>query len=360
MKINRIQARAVMAPLRRPPKTARGEIPQAPLVLIDLYTDDGEVGRAYVFTFTKSMLAPTIGCVNALAEMIVGDTLAPLELAAKLHQRLTLIDTPGLVGIALAGIDMAAWDALAKAQNLPLVQLLGGEIKPVRAYNSCGLWIQPIERLADEAEELLAAGDFSAVKLRLGRANVNDDLAAVRQVKARIGDDVHLMSDFNQSLHLNKALLRSQALDDEGLYWIEEPIRHDNYAGCAKIAAAVKTPIQIGENFLNTFEMQKAISAQAADYHMPDVQRIGGVTGWLRAAALAHAHDIDMSSHLFPEISRHLLAVTPTCHWLEYMDWADAVLAEPVRIENGYATIPDQPGVGIAWDEDAVKKYLVD
>lgn len=360
MNVTQVHARAVMVPLKRPPRSASGEIPQAPLVLVDLQTDSGVVGCAYLFTFTRAMLAPTVGCVNALGDMIRGDALAPLEIEAKLRQRLTLIDTPGLVGLALAGIDMAAWDAHAKAMGLPLVQALGGQIKPVPAYNSCGLWIQEPERLGDEVEALLAEGDFKAAKVRIGRRDFAGDLAAVRQVKARIGDDVCLMSDFNQSLTINEAILRGRALDDEGLYWIEEPIRHDNYAGCAQIASEVKTPIQIGENLLNPSEMQKAIAARAADYYMPDVQRIGGVTGWLRAAALAHTHGLDMSSHLFPEISCHLLAVTPTCHWLEYMDWADAILTEPVRIEAGHAVIPDRPGCGMAWDEGAVKRYLVE
>lgn len=360
MKITRVHARPVMVPLKRPPRAASGEIPQAPLVLIDLETDAGVVGCAYVFTFTRAMLAPTVGCIHALGEMIHGDALVPLEIEAKIRTRLTLLDTPGLVGLALAGIDMAAWDAHAKAQELPLVCALGGQIKPVRAYNSCGLWIDAPERVADEVEALLAEGDFQALKIRIGRPDFAEDLEAVRQVKARIGDAVCLMSDFNQSLSLNEAILRGRALDSEGLYWIEEPIRHDNYTGCAKIASEVKTPIQIGENLLNPQEMQKAIAAQAADYYMPDVQRIGGVTGWLRAAALAHVHGLDMSSHLFPEISSHLLAVTPTCHWLEYMDWADAILAEPIQIESGHAVIPDRPGCGLVWNEAAVKQYLVE
>ncbi len=213
--------------------------------------------------------------------------------------------------------------------------------------------------LADEASQLLAEGNHSALKLRIGRPNFKDDLAAVRNVKKRIGDDILLMTDFNQSLTVNEAVYRGRALDDEGLYWIEEPVRHDNYAGCAKIAAEVKTPIQIGENLLNTFEFQKAIDAKAAEYYMPDVQRIGGVTGWLRAAALAHAHNLDMSSHLFPEFSSHLLAVTPTCHFLEYVDWASGILQQPFEVKNGQVIIPDVPGVGITWNEDAVKKYLL-
>ena len=142
------------------------------------------------------------------------------------------------------------------------------------------------------------------------------------------------MCDFNQRLTVNEAIQRGRVLDDEGLYWIEEPVRHDDYEGYARIAAEVQTPIQTGENLVDTFEMADAIAARSLDFVMPDVQRIGGVTGWLRAAALAHAHGIEMSSHLFPEFSVHLLVVTPTCHWLEYMDWAAPVLQEPLRVKE--------------------------
>ncbi len=191
----------------------------------------------------------------------------------------------------------------------------------------------------------------------MGRDDLAQDLAAVRAVKRRIGDRATLMCDFNQRLTVNEALHRARALDGEGLYWIEEPVRHDDYEGCAAVAAAVATPIQIGENLVDTFEMARAIALRSLDFVMPDVQRIGGVTGWLRAAALAHAHGIEMSSHLFPEFSVHLLGVTPTGHWLEYMDWATPVLRHPLTVENGLARIPDRPGAGIEWDEEAVARY---
>ncbi len=359
LKIKNIRARAVQAPLKRPPRSASGEIPNAALVLIDIETNEGVTGSSYVFAFMRSMLKPTVAMVEAMAEMINGDAVVPFEIEAKLRKRMTLQDSHGIAGQVIAGIDMAAWDAFAKGLGVPLVRALGGEVRPVRAYNSCGLWIKDPALLADEASQLLAEGNHGALKLRIGRPNFKDDLAAVRNVKKRIGDDILLMTDFNQSLTVNEAVYRGRALDDEGLYWIEEPVRHDNYAGCAKIAAEVKTPIQIGENLLNTFEFQKAIDAKAAEYYMPDVQRIGGVTGWLRAAALAHAHNLDMSSHLFPEFSAHLLAVTPTCHWLEYMDWANSILQQPFEVKNGQVVIPDVPGVGMTWNEDAVKKYLL-
>jgi mandelate racemase len=357
--IRNVRARPVLVPFGRPLVSASGAMPHCALVLIDLETDQGVTGRAYVFAFMPWTLAPITSSVIGLAEMIKGDALAPLEIDAKLRKRLTLFGTPGIAGIALAGIDMCAWDALAQAAGVPLVKLLGGEIRPVRAYNSNGLWIQPPEKVADEAEQLVAEGNFSAVKLRVGRDDAQHDLAAARAVKKRLGDKIHVMSDFNQRLTVNEAILRGRMLDDEGLYWIEEPTRHDDYAGYARICAELRTPIQTGENLLSSFDLVEAIAADSLDYVMPDIQRIGGVTGWLRAAALAHAHGIEMSSHLFPEYSRHLLAVTPTCHWLEYVDWATPVLAEPTQVKDGNVLIPDRPGVGIVWNEEAVKRFEV-
>jgi mandelate racemase len=357
--IRNIRARPVLVPFKRPPVSASGTIPGATLVLIDLETEAGIIGRSYVFGFAPWTLKPIVGCLEGLAAMIKGDACAPLELEAKLRRQVKLLDSPGLVGIALSGLDMAAWDALAQAQGVPLVKLLGGHPRPVRAYNSCGLWIQPVDKLADEAEQLAADGGFSAVKLRIGRDDPARDLAAVRTVKKRVGERITVMSDFNQRLSVNEAILRGRLLDDEGLYWIEEPVRHDDYEGYARICAELQTPIQTGENLANTYEMTQAIALASLDYVMPDVQRIGGVTGWLRAAALAHAHGIEMSSHLFPEFSCHLLAVTPTCHWLEYMDWAAPVLEQPFEVKEGHVAIPDRAGVGITWDEAAVKRYLL-
>ncbi len=355
-RITGLRARPVLVPFRRPPVSASGGIPNAALVLFDLDTDAGVTGRSYVFGFSAWTLASIVACARGLFDMIKGDPLAPFDLEAKLRRQLALLDSPGLVGLALAGLDMAAWDALAQARGVPLVTLLGGAPRSIPAYNSTGLWIQPVDTLADEAEALLAEG-FTAVKLRVGRDDFHADLAAVRAVKQRIGDRVTLMCDFNQRLTVNEAVRRARALDGEGLHWIEEPVRHDDYEGYARIAAEAATPIQTGENLVDTFEMARAIALRSLDFVMPDVQRIGGVTGWLRAAALAHAHGIEMSSHLFPEFSVHLLGVTPTCHWLEFMDWAAPIVREPLRAKDGFVHIPDRPGAGIQWDEAAVTRY---
>jgi mandelate racemase len=198
------------------------------------------------------------------------------------------------------------------------------------------------------------------VKLRVGRPNAGDDIEALRMVKTAIGPGVKLMVDFNQALSVAEAVRRGRMIDDEGgVLWIEEPVRADDFAGNARVAREVATPIQIGENFMGPEQMAQALAAGACDYVMPDAERIGGVTGWMRAAALAQGAGVEMSSHLFPEVSCHLMAATPTAHWLEYVDWADAVLAEPLRVKDGHVMVPDAPGIGLKWDEKAVKQYQV-
>jgi mandelate racemase len=357
MKLKSIRARAVASPMKRPLATSTGAISVAPLLLLDLQTDGDIVGRSYLFGIGRQNLKPIAALVEAMAEMLEGDAVVPFEIEKKLRAKHTLLGVHNIVLFAMSGIDMAAWDALSQAHGVPLVRLLGGAPRPVPAYNSKGLGIMPVKGLAKEAEQLVKEG-FSAVKLRLGRAEARDDLDALRAVKKAIGPKVTLMVDFNQGLTVAQALERGRMIDAEGgVHWIEEPVRADDFAGNARIAREIATPIQIGENFMGPEQMAQALAARACDYVMPDAQRIGGVTGWMRAVALAQGAGMEMSSHLFPEVSRHLLAVTPTCHWLEYVDWADAVLEEPAQVKDGHVLIPERPGIGMRWDEKAVKKY---
>src|SRR5260370_15955141 len=250
-----LRTRPVLVPIRRPLVSASGASQTAALVLFGLETAEGATGRYYVFGFAPWPLSSIVGCAQGLFAMIKGDPLAPLDLEAKLRGQLTLLDPNGVVGVAQAGRDMAAWDALAQIRGVPLVTLLGGAPRAIRAYNSTGLWIQPVEALADEAEALLGEG-FSAIKLRVGREDLAQDLAAVRAVKKRIGDGATLMCDFNQRLTVNEAIRRARALDGEGLYWIEEPLRHDHYEGYARIAAEGATQTQTGETLIDTSHIQ--------------------------------------------------------------------------------------------------------
>jgi len=357
--ITNLVARPVIVPMARPLHTASGAVEQAALILIDIETNQGFTGRSYLFAFTPPIQKSILALLEGMGAMIAGDVASPWEIERKLRAKHQLLGVHNVVLFAISGIDMAVWDAVSQSVNLPLVKALGGDVKAVAAYNSNGLGIMPVAQLPDEAEQLVAEG-FSAVKLRLGRENPVDDIAAVRAVKGAVGEHVTLMCDFNQGLKVADAIARCRMLDDEGgLLWIEEPVAAENYHGIRKIADATHTAISIGENFMGIEQMKDALRYECCDYVMPDVQRISGVTGWMRAAALADAQQIEMSSHLFPEYSCHLLAVTPTCHWLEYVDWAVPVIREPLRIDTGSVQIPDRPGSGIEWNESAVEKYLV-
>ena len=359
-----LTVRAVRStPVQVPPNfvlgTSMGAFREVPLLLIDLETEEGVTGHSYLFGYFRAALPAASSLVGEVERLVKGSQAKPAELRAKLTQRFTLIGIQGIVRMAMAGFDTACWDALAIASGVPLAKLLGAEPRPIPAYNSCGLGLMNDHgMLADEAEKLLAGG-FRAIKLRLGYPTLAQDIAAVHAVRKRIGNGVKLMVDYNQALSVEEALTRGRALDAEDIFWLEEPIRHDDYAGSAKLACELKVPIQIGENFSLPTAMSVALDAQAGDYVMPDLERIGGVTGWREAAAIAQSRNVKMSSHLFPEVSAHLLAATPTCHFLEYVDWADVLLEEPLAIVDGHAVVPSRPGNGMVWDDSAVERYRI-
>jgi mandelate racemase len=352
-----IDARAILLPLRRPIISKVGRFDAWPMILLDVYTREGVIGRSYLEPYLKDALGSIIALIQTLGATHIGKPIAPLDVFQSSRRSQNLIGYEGITMIAISGIDMAIWDALAKAAGLALTRLLGGTVGPVPAYNSNGLWLSDVSTLAKEAAELTAEGGFTALKLRLGRDDLAADLAAIREVREGAGASVKLMVDFNQGFSLGDALQRCHALDEQGLYWLEEPIAYDNLAGYAQLTRELKTPVQLGENFYGPRELYKAVRCGAGDYVMPDLMRIGGVSGWLRAVPIAAAAGIQVSTHLYPEFSAHLMRATETAHWLEWQDWADPILQEPFAINDGKIEVPERPGAGIEWDEAAVKRY---
>jgi mandelate racemase len=356
MTVRSLTVRAVELVPERPVETAAGALATTPLVLIDLETRDGIVGRSYVRCYTPLALRATARLIDDLSDVVAGAAVNPAALDAALRQRFRLMGLAGLVGIAIAGVEMAAWDACAKARGVPLVELLGGEPRPIPAYAS--LRSMRPGAAAQEAGEAISHG-FTAVKLKVGGGTLAQDLEAIHAVREAIGEQAELMVDYNQSLSVEEALRRVRALDEEGLAWIEEPTRAEDYAGHATIAAAARTPIQLGENWWGPSDMDKSIAANASDHVTLDVMKLGGVQGWLTAAELAARAGLPASSHTFPELSVHLLAVTPTCRWLEYLDHAGPTLTEPIQVVDGLAHPPARPGSGLEWDEEQVARWRV-
>jgi len=201
------------------------------MILIDLLTEEGIVGRSYLEPYTAKAMRYLIPALHDFGDLLKGRGVAPIELHELARKSLHFVGYQGLAVIAVSGLDMAAWDALAKAAGLPLCVLLGGTVGPVKAYNSRGLWLKNPELVAAEATELRDEDGFTGLKLRLGRENARDDLKAIHAVRASVGDACHLMVDFNQGLDFAEALHRGHLIDDLGLDWIEEPIIYDNFDG---------------------------------------------------------------------------------------------------------------------------------
>src|SRR5271156_2533145 len=331
-----------------------------PIILIDLFTEEGVVGRSYLKPYLPKAMKYLIPALLDFGEMLKGRRVSPVDLYETARKSLHFVGYEGLSMIAVAGLDMAAWDALARAAGGPLCGLLRGGAGAVPAYNSNGLWLKPPAEVAREAVELREEGGFRGLKLRLGRERIADDLATIEAVRAAVGSEMSLMVDFNQGLHFGEALERCHAIDDLGLAWIEEPIVYDNLEGYARLAAELKTPLQIGENFYGPRALYTALQMKACDYVMPDFMRIGGVTGWQRAAAIAAAAGIPISTHLYPEVAAHMMRVSETAHWLEWQDWASPILQQPYEVKDGKLHIPDVAGVGLDWDEKAVAAHLAD
>ena len=353
--IRSLRAVPVKVPMTFALGTSAATVRAAPLLLLDLETHEGITGRAYQFCYVSAAARAIMTLVEDVQSAVRDKVVAPSDLWSRLTRRYTLIGVQGIVRMAMSLLDIASWDALAQAAGVSLACHLGASPRLVPAYNSNGLGLMPPAALADEAEKLLEGG-FRAVKLRLGYASLEEDLAAVSAVRKRVPDSVAIMVDYNQALTVPEAMRRGRALDREGVCWIEEPIRHDDFEGCAQLACTLATPIQLGENFSQVYDMQKALDAGACQYVMPDVERIGGVSGWQRASAIAYARGLPMSSHLYPEVSVHLLAATPTAHWLEYVDWLNPLLTEPLRIIEGMAAPPERPGIGLLWNDEMVRR----
>ncbi len=353
--IRSVTARAVVVPLKRPVETALGAFTTGPLVLIDVETDQGVTGRAYIFAYTNLTLKPLVYMVEEIGRELVGKPIAPSDLMAAMDAKFRLLGWQGLIGMAVSGLDMAYWDALGQCANKPVAELLGGTAKPIKAYDSYGV-VDPVRDEKDLRRSLDQG--FAGIKIKGGDGDAANDERVVAGVRTLLGPDIALMIDFNQSLDPAEATRRIERLAPYDLYWIEEPVPQENLLGHAKVRATSPTPIQAGENWWFPRGFAEAIAAGASDFIMPDLMKCGGITGWMRIAGQSEAASIPQSSHLFAEASAHVLAVTPTAHWLEFLDFAGSILANPVEIVDGALTARG-PGLGLEWDEAAVKKYLV-
>ncbi|MCC6179951.1 MAG: mandelate racemase/muconate lactonizing enzyme family protein [Chloroflexi bacterium] len=360
MKIVEVRSRAVSVPLERPILSAVRRNDRIVLVVVDVLTDAGIVGQTYIQAFGVQQARAVQALIAYLGDGLRDeDPILTLRCFQVMDRAINLLGRGGLATFALSALDCALWDIVGKAYGTPLALLLGAAGDRCAAYQSAGLWLlEPGHRLHEEAAHFAAQG-FRGVKMRVGRPNVADDLEAAHQVRGAIGPHQLLLIDANQAWSVDTAITMGRALESVQPFWLEEPVDHDDLDGLAQVAHELSTAIAAGENSYLLAGFRALVEKNACDVLMPDVQRVGGVTGWMRVAALAEAWKLPLSSHLFPEISVHLLAASPTAQLLEYMPWAEPILAEPLVIEAGAVMVPRRPGLGLAFDEAALERYAL-
>jgi len=356
--IHSITIRAVDAPIDPPLRNSLNVISRAPLVIADIQTDQGPCGTAYAFAYSPNALGPLAALTRNIGAGLIGREVAPQRIWDELQNSNRLLGTEGLVTMAISVLDMALWDALAKGAGLPLARLLGGDLTPLPAYGSLRGWGPAM--LAEEGGRAVAQLGVRAVKCKLGALTLAGDLETVRALRKAVGDAVEIMVDYNQGLDRPEALRRGLALQAEDVRWLEEPLHVTDDAGLAWLADQLELPVQGGENWWGVTGMARSLAMRATDLCMPDVMKMGGITGFLRGMALAGAHRVPLSSHIFIEASAHLLSVSPNKQFLEHLDIAGALLREPLQITDGFAAIADRPGLGLAWDEAALQLYAAD
>jgi L-alanine-DL-glutamate epimerase-like enolase superfamily enzyme len=360
MKITRLRTQVVHLPIDPPIITAIfPTISTADCVLVFLETDQGLVGEGLVFSINNQRLTVIHDMIRTLEPMVLGmDPRIGGSLNARAWRELNFLGYQGVSIVGLAAVDNALWDLRGKAAGLNVAHLIGACRPAVPTYASGGLWLSSsIDELQREAEGFLKRG-FKAMKTRVGPTEPEKMVARVRAVREAIGPDIGLMVDANQQMSVKQAIRIGRMMEELNLTWFEEPVICHDHAGEAAIRAALDTPLASGETVYTHRGILGMLQAGAADILMPDLQRMGGPTEFLKAGHLCEAYNIPCASHLFPEMSLALLAALPGGHYLEHMPWFENIYAERIELDQqGRAIVPDRPGWGFSFDPAAVKRF---
>lgn len=356
MTVTSVTSRILAVPHPRPV----GEQATLYHLVVEVATDEGVSGIGPAFTWQSGQTRTVAAMVGALAPQVVGrDPFDTVGCWQRMWDAARFVGHKGVAIFALSAIDTALWDLKARALGLPLARLLGSARRTVPCYASGRLSLAlSRDELVDEARRILDQG-FTAMKMNVGLPSLAEDLRRVEAVRGAIGDGVRLMADANQRWTRLQALEAGRALEPYGLAWLEEPVAADDVEGLALVAQALATPVATGEQEYTKLGFRRLAEAGAADVLMPDLQRSGGVTEWLKIAAIAEAWQMPISSHVFVEPHVHLMASIPNGLILEHMPRWDDLLVEPIRVEAGHAHVPALPGLGVEFKPEVWERYRV-
>ena len=343
--LDRLHVDLATPKLRSPLLTASGTLEVASLVVVEVESRCGAKGQSYLFSPNKELLPAVAHSVSVAFERVKGRSCLPELNTDFLLDTFKLFGGTGILTMAFAAIDMATWDLLGKALKKPLYQLLGGSNERILSYESSGLSIGTVSQVLSQAQDFIAKGN-TRMKVRLGYETIEHEINLIRELRNNFGNGIEIMVDYNQALSVDQAFERCTELDGLELLWIEEPILADMLEVSAELTRAIDTPIQIGENLWSLTEFERALNLRSSKYLMPDVAKIGGATQWLRAAKRAGIHGVKVSSHLYPEISAHLLASINNAHHLEYVDWTKLQFSGHISPSNNNYKLTEKWGVG--------------
>jgi len=360
MKITRLRTQVVHLPIDPPIVTAiLGSIRSADCVLAFLDTDEGLTGEGLVFSINNRRLSVIHEMIRQLEDLVVGlDPRLGGSLNARAWKELNFLGYEGVSIVGLAAVDMAMLDLRGKAAGLNVAHLLGACRAAVPTYASGGLWLgSSIDALQKEARSFVERG-FRAMKTRVGPTDPEAMVARVAAVRDAVGPDIALMVDANQQMSVKQAIRIGRMMEKLNLTWFEEPVICHDHAGEARIRAALDTPIASGETVYTHRGVLTMLQAGSCDVMMPDLQRMGGPSEFLKAGHLCEAFHIPCSSHLFPEMSLGLLASLPGGYYLEHMPWFEKIYRERIELDaDGHAVVPDRPGWGFSFDAEAIRRY---
>jgi L-alanine-DL-glutamate epimerase-like enolase superfamily enzyme len=361
LRITDIRLAAAKLPLSKPLRTAIHDIRTVCCLLLTLDTDSGLLGEGYGFAFDMERLHSTIRFIESLRSLVLGRD--PHDVEAMWTDLFRAFNFHGQAGVAILAanaVDVACWDIVGKAAGRPLYKLFGAHRDRVPVYASGGLWLSSnLQELALEAREFLSQG-FRAMKLRLGSARWQEDVARVEAVRDAIGPEVALMVDANQGLDPTRAIRLGRALERFDLVWFEEPLPTWDDAGNAELARALDVPIASGETEYTRYGIRRMAEARAADIFMPDLQRMGGYTEMRKAVHYLAANDLRVAPHIFTEHSLHVVASAANGIYAEHMPWFAPLFREQMHLDaEGMVALPDRPGIGFTFNWDAIERHRV-
>jgi L-alanine-DL-glutamate epimerase-like enolase superfamily enzyme len=329
-------------------------------VTLELGTDEGIEGIGVTF-HGGTLFGALRQAVDTLAELAIGENPLHTEaIAGKLWDAARTSGPGGIFNLARSAIDMALWDIKGKAFNQPLCNLIGGYRDRAPVYASGGLMRTfSFDSLAKTAAHIVDLG-FKQMKMQLGgEPTVAQELARARVVREAIDPEIDLMVDLNMLWDVNQAITVGRRLEPLHLFWLEDVVAYDDYQGLARVADALDTPIATGEYHYSLRAFRHMMELRSVDVVMIDIQRIGGITPWLKVAGMAEAFNLPVASHVMPEVQVHLIAGIPNGLTVEYMPWTVPLFEEIPAIEDGQIVVPSKPGLGLAFDRAAIRRYQI-